>query len=76
MSRKKTKPEKPPKYQYDIGEIVIYTHGLYSERKNQKCEVITHNIVSRQTWYKVKFLDGLMITTPPNTLKKKEEIQN
>jgi hypothetical protein len=73
MGRKRTKQEKTPKYQFNIGEIAIYVHGLYPEYKNQECKILSRSRPKGTEWYRIIFQNEFDILTTGNTLKKKED---
>jgi hypothetical protein len=72
VGRKRIHPLKPPRFQYNEGEILIYTGGLYPQYTNQECKVFSRN--KRQgEWYEVIFHDEKKLLIGIKTLKKKEE---
>jgi hypothetical protein len=75
MGRKKTKPEKPKKYEFNIDDDAIYVHGLYSNYNNQECKIIARSFSKNKEWYKIRFLlDDFEILTSRGTLEHKEDI--
>ena len=73
MNRKKKKPDKPQRFQFNIGEVVIYVGGLYSKYKNKECVIVDKSKKRITEWYRVKFADNVEFETVMNSLKRKEE---
>lgn len=75
MGRKKTKPEKPKAFEFNIGDVVYYIGGMYEKYENEEVEIIGRSKSKKfYQWYRIKILvDGHEITTPLATLRRKED---
>ena len=74
MGRKKTKPDKPQRFKYNVGDKLIYVGGLYANYTNQECEIVDRNKKYITEWYRIMFDDKKDILTILSTLKRKEEV--
>lgn len=61
MGRKRTRPIPKPKYQFNVGEQVIYVGGLYSEHKNKIATILERNKSHDKEYYTIKFSDDSII---------------
>ncbi len=70
---KKTKKQKSQRYQFNIGENVIYLGNLYSNYKNKECTIVSRSKSRITEWYRIKFADNVEFDTIVNSIKRKEE---
>jgi hypothetical protein len=66
------KKERKFNYKYEVGDIVVYTGGMYDKYKNQECEIVIRERQHQGQYYKIKFADGLIVTTTLSGIRRKE----
>ncbi len=81
--REKPKKKVKEKFEFEVGEIVIYSSGVYDKLKGLECEVLSRSRdkkgENKRDWYNVRFQDGkefLLLLAGSVSKGKRDEVES